>query len=175
MLQEKLDTVVHDSEIRRYYEANLANFAAEEYSVRAVFMKLPKDAPQQWNIARWLASTHENDIQELTDYSRRHAVILEFFDDEWVRWAVIERELPQPEAALRSMRQGNRRIEQRDDDFIYYVQIRERRAPGETEPLVFVKDRVKSIIINQRKMRFISELHRDIYNDALSKNQFVIY
>jgi len=40
---------------------------------------------------------------------------------------------------------------------------------------VFVKDKVKSIIINKRKLKFISELEQNIYNDALSKNQFEIY
>ena len=173
LLREKLDTMVHDSEIQSYYEANIANFSSEEYVVRAVFIKLPANAPTLWNPRRWYISDREKDVQDLTDYCRTHAVKYDFFD-EWVRWAYIEMELPQKDAATRQLTQYNY-FEQRDKDFIYLVRIREKRAPGDTAPLVFVKDKVKSIIINKRKLKFISELERNIYNDALSKNQFEIF
>ena len=67
------------------------------------------------------------------------------------------------------------RIEQQDERFLYLVHIREKRAPGSTAPLEFVRDKVKSIIINKRKLKFISELERNIYNDALEKKQFEIF
>ena len=174
MLQDKLDTVVHESEIKRYYEANIANFSAEEYAVRAVYIKLSVDAPELWNVRRWHVSTRENDVQNLTDYCQKYAVKYSFFDDEWIAWADIEWELPNREAAARQIRQTDR-IEQYDEQFVYFVHLREKRAPGDTAPLDFVKDKVKSIIINKRKLMFISELERNIYNDALEKNQFEIF
>ena len=174
MLQEKLDTIVNEHEIKRYYESNISNFSAEEYVVRAVYIKLPKDAPNLWNVRRWYVSARESDLRELIDHCRRHAVIFNFFNDAWLHWTDIEIELPQQEAATRQIRYSNR-IEQEDDDFIYFVHIREKRAPGETAPLLFVKDKVKSIIINQRKLKFISELQQDLYNDALAKRQFEIF
>ena len=174
MLQEKLDTVVHESEIRSYYEANIANFTSREYVVRVVFVKLPADAPEIWNFRRWLASEREEDVQALTEYCRRHALIYSFFDDEWITWETIEKEFPNPENARRQMTQ-NGRVEQNDSPYIYFAHIRERRAPGEPAPLVFVREKVKSIIINRRKLTFLSELRRNIYNDALERKQFEIY
>ena len=174
MLQEKLDTVVHESEIRSYYEANIANFTSREYAVRAVFVKLPANAPELWNFRRWIASVREDDVQSLIDYCRRNAVKYSFFDDEWTIWENIEREFPQPEAARRQMIQNNR-VEQHDDQFIYFVHIRDSRAPGEPAPLVLVRDKVKSIILNKRKLMFLSELRRNIYNDALEKRKFETY
>ena len=174
LLREKLDTVVLEPEIQRYYEANIANFSSDEYAVKAVYIKLPVNAPTLWNVRRWIMSDREKDVQDLTDYCRNHAVRYDLFDDEWVQWAIIEMELPQKETATRRMTQ-NEYMEQQDEDFIYFVRIREKRAPGDTAPLVFVKDKVKSIIINKRKLQFISELERDIYDDALAKNQFKIY
>ena len=174
LLRERLDTTVNDSEIQSYYEANMANFSSEEHVVRAVFIKLPANAPTLWNARRWYVSDREKDVQDLTDYCRTHAVKYDFFDDEWVRWTHIEMELPQKDAATKQLNQYNF-FEQRDENFIYLVRIREKKAPGDTAPLVFVKDKVKSIIINKRKLKFISELERNMYNDALSKNQFEIF
>ena len=173
-LQEKMDTTVLESEIRQYYEANQANFSLEEYAVRAVYIQLPINAPTVWNVRRWYVSDRERDVQDLADYCQNHAVKYDLIDDEWVQWANIERELPQQEAAKRQMTQYSY-FEQQDGDFLYFVRIRERRAPGDTAPLVFVKDKVKSIIINKRKLKLISDLERSIYDDALLKNQFEIY
>ena len=174
MLQEKLDTTVFDSEIKRFYETNIANFSSDDYVVRAVYIKLSADAPAIWNVRRWMASVNEDDIQNLTDYCRRYAAKYNFFDDEWVLWSNIEMELPYKDAATRTMKQ-NDRIEQQDGRFIYLVHIREKRAPGDAAPLAFVKNKVKSIIINKRKVKFISELERNIYNDGLAKKQFEIF
>ena len=174
LLREKLDTVVLGTEVQRYYEDNKANFSSEEYVVRAVYIKLPVNAPTLWNVRRWYVSDREKDIQDLTDYCRSHAARYDLFDDEWIQWVNIERELPQKEAATKRMIQYDQ-IEQQDGDFIYFVHIKEKRVPGDTAPLVFVKDKVKSIIINKRKLKFISELERNIYDDALAENQFEIY
>ena len=172
LLQEKLDTTALNSEIKNYYEAHIASFSIDEHVVKAMYIKLPVDAPTLWNVRRWIMSDREKDVQDLTDYCQRHAVSFYFFDDEWVQWKNIE--LPQKETATRQLAYSER-IEQQEEDFIYLVRIKDKRAPGETAPLALVKNKVKSIIINKRKLKFISELEQNIYNDALSKKQFEIY
>jgi hypothetical protein len=172
LLREKLDTTVLDSEIIRYYEANMANFSSDEYVVKAIYIKLPENSPTLWRVRQWLMSDQEKDIQDLTDYCQNYAVKFDFFDNEWVQWARIE--LPNKETATRLLANSDR-IEQQDGKFTYLVRIKGKRAPGDTAPLVFVKDKVKSIIINKRKLKFISELEQNIYTDALSKNQFEIF
>ena len=175
LLQEKLDTIVSESEIKRYYETNIDNFVSEEYLVMAAYVKLPVTAPTLWSVRQWLSSANENDAQNLTDYCRKHAAKYNFFDDSWVQWANIEAELPQKEYATRQMKQYERyRIEQHDENFHYFVQIKEKRSPGDAAPLMFVKNKVKSTIINKRKLKFVSELEQNIYNDALQKKQFEI-
>ena len=174
LLREKLDTAVLESEIQTYYEANEANFLSEEYVVKAVYIKLPANAPALWNVRRWYLSDVEKDIQDMADYCRDHAVEYELFDDEWVQWVIIENELPRKEAATKRLTQYDY-MEQQDEDFIYFVRIREKRAPDDIAPLALVRDKVKSIIINKRKLNFISELERNIYDDALTKNQFEIF
>ena len=172
LLREKLDTTVLDSEINRYYEENIANFSSDDYLVKAIYIKLPENSPTLWRIRQLIMSDQEKDVQELTDYCQRYAVQFDFFGNEWIQWAKIE--LPNKEAATKLLANSDR-IEQQDGKFTWLVRIKAKKAPGDTAPLVFVKDKVKSIIINKRKLKFISDLEQNIYNDALSKNQFEIY
>ncbi len=174
LLQDKLDTVVSNTELQSYYEANTPNFLLDEYVVKATFIKIPTNAPRINDVKRWYMSDQEKDIQELTQYCNRYASKYNYSNDDWVRWIEIENELPQKEAAAKQITQYNR-IEQQDNGSIYLVRIKEKRAPGEVTPLEIIKDRVKNIIINKRKLKFISELEKNIYNDALVKKQFEIY
>lgn len=174
LLQNKLDTAVTDADIQSYYETNIDNFLLDEYVVKALFLKIPANAPNLYDARRWYVSDREKDIQDLTNYCQKYAEKYDFFGDEWVSWSRIEKEMPKPDAAARQVASYNR-IEQNDDAFVYLVRFKEKRAPGEAAPLVIVKDRVKNIIINKRKLKFIGELEKNIYNDALVKKQFEIY
>jgi hypothetical protein len=174
LLLEKLDTAVLDSEIESYYQANTANFVADELAVKAIYLKLRAGAPELWNVRRWLASDRDSDIQALTEYSRSYAEAFDLFGGEWIPWQRIESELPSKEAAARQLAYSNQ-VEQQNDSAIWLVRILEKRAAGETAPLSFVKNKIKSIIINQRKLDFLVNLEQDIYNDALLKKQFEIY
>ena len=173
-IQEKLDTLVSDTQIEKYYTQNTANFIWEEYAVKALYIKLPKDAPKLYNIRRWYLSDNEKDIQDMAEYCSNYAVIYNDFGNEWIRWAELLNNLPQQEEATKQMARYDR-LEQQDDQFVYLVRLKEKTAPGEVAPLVFVRDKVRDIIINKRKLNFISELETRIYNDALAKKQFEIY
>ncbi len=175
LLREKLDTVVNANEIQSYYEANTANFSLDDYVVKALFLKIAKDAPNINDVKYRYMSDREKDVEWLTHYCYNYADKYDFFGDDWVLWSKIEAELPQKEIAAKQIMSQYGRIEQEDDKYVYLVRIKERRTPGETAPLVIVKEKVKNIIINKLKLKFISELEQNIYNDALRKKQFEIY
>jgi hypothetical protein len=174
LLREKLDTVVPVAEMQAYYERNTNSFLLKDYAVKALYLKIPADAPRIDHVKRWYTSSREKDIEELTRYGYNYALRFEYFNDEWIPWTRITSELPQREAADRQISLYNK-IEQEDNGFIYLAHIRDKKKPGEVAPLELVKSEVKSIIINKRKLKFISELERNIYNDALAKKQFEIY
>ncbi|MDR2038752.1 MAG: hypothetical protein LBQ60_12590 [Bacteroidales bacterium] len=174
MLYEKLDTTISGDEIQDYYDNNTANFILNEFVVKALYIQLPADAPNVYNVKRWYISDKEKDIQSLTEYCSTYALRCDFFNDDWIFWSDIEKELPQPEAASKQIVNGNR-IEQQNDKFIFLVNIKEKKGPGDIVPLAFVREKVKNIIINKRKLDFISNLEKKIYSDALKKKQFEIY
>jgi hypothetical protein len=174
LLHDKLDTVVTVAELQNYYEANTANFMLDEYAVKALYLKLPVDAPNLNDVRKWCVSGKEEDMESLTRYCYNYANKYDFFNNDWVLWSSIGNELPQKEAAEKALSQ-NSRIEQNDSEFIYFVYIKGKKAPGEITPLAIIRDKVKNIIINKRKLKFISGLEQNIYNDALSKKQFEIY
>jgi len=175
LILQKLDTVITEAEIEEYYNQNPSNFILDKNLVKALFIKLPRNAPNVEQFRRLYSSEKEEDVQQLEGYCYQYATKFDFFDDTWINFTRIQSELPQtiwsPEKSLK----WYRRIEQKDSVYNYFVYIRENRVEGETAPIDYVSDNIKSIILNKRKVRFVTDMENDIYNDAMSKGEFSIY
>lgn len=175
LILQKLDTVITQAEIEEYYNENTSNFILDMNLVKALFIKLPRNAPNVETFRQLYSSEKEEDIQQLENYCYQYATKYDFFNDTWINFTRIQSELPQtvysPERSLR----WTRKIEQRDSIYNYFVYIRDYRVEGETAPIDYVTDNIVSIILNKRKVRFITEMENDIYNDGMSKGEFTIY
>ncbi|MDR1865397.1 MAG: hypothetical protein LBR08_07480 [Bacteroidales bacterium] len=174
MLHEKLDTAVSDREIQDYYENNSANFILDETAVRALYICLPANAPNLHNVRRWYVSDKQKDVEELSEYCALNALVFENFNDDWALWRDVAERIPQAEEATRRMQYAGR-MEFQDERMVYFLHVREKKLKGEVAPLTFVREKIKYIIINKRKVEFITQLEKSIYNDALSRKQFEIY
>ena len=65
-------------------------------------------------------------------------------------------------------------IESTDENKYYLAAIKDYRLIGDKAPFEFVKDRIASLILNTRKIEFIEELQKNIFQKAKSTNQFKI-
>ncbi len=175
LIKQKLDTIITEEEIENYYTENSSNFILDKNIVKAVFIKLPFEAPNLNLIRQLYRSEKEEDFQQLESYCYQYAIKYDYFDDQWVDFENILQELPDdirnPERYLRY----NRTLEQQDSDSRYYVYIRDYKLVSEVAPLPYVNKNIKSIILNKRKLEFINDIENNIYQDALNKGSFTVY
>ena len=175
MLKDKLDTIVTDTEIEEYFNQNAANFILEENLIKALYIKIPKKAPNIEKVKVWYKSDQREDIKKLDSYCYNYASKYDYFKDNWVFFSFIQSELPKRIENEDEYLKSNKYIEQDDKDFYYFVYIKERNSKGAISPINFVHNRIKDIIINKRKVKFLTDLETKIYNDAQDHDNFVIY
>ena len=175
LILQKLDTLISDEEIETYYTENPSNFNLDRHIVKALFIKLPMDAPDLWRVRQMYRSEREEDFKELESYCYQYGVKYDYFNDDWTPFTTITRALPNeirnPESYLR----WNRYIEQQDSSFRYMVNLKEFSLAGTVAPLPYVEQKIMSIILNKRKVQFVRDLENNIYKDALNKGSFTIY
>ncbi len=70
---------------------------------------------------------------------------------------------------------GNKFIEVSDDNFTYYFKILQYKISDQESPLEFVKDEIRKIIINKRKVELAAKLENDVYNRAKENDDFEIF
>lgn len=175
LILQKLDTVITQEEVEVYYNENPSNFMLDRNLIKALFIKLPRNAPNVETLRQLYGSEKEEDIQQLESYCYQYATKYDFFSDAWINFTQIQSELPQPVYAPERYLKWNKKIEQRDSVYNYFVYVRDRRLEGDTAPIDYVTDNIRSIILNKRKVRFITEMENDIYNDGLVKGEFTVY
>ncbi|HEY4785480.1 MAG TPA: hypothetical protein VIH57_05505 [Bacteroidales bacterium] len=175
MIKDKLDTTVSDDEMEQYFNQNASSLILDDNVVKALFIKVPKNAPDIDNLKKWYKSDQREEIKKLDSYCFNYAVKFDYFKDEWVNFDVINSELPKPIANEDEYLSNNRTIEQSDSSFLYFVYLKEKVSKGSVSPLDFIKPKIKDIIVNKRKIKFLDDLETKIYHDAEDHDNFTIY
>jgi hypothetical protein len=175
LLRNKLDTLISDSEIQKYYEINISNFILSEGVIKGIFIKLPDNNTNISEIDRWCQINTEDNLQKLETYCFNHAKSFKYFNDKWTNINSVFNEIPLKYTNPEQLIRFNKRFELRDSSYIYLLYINEFLPEGKVAPLEMVEDNIKSIILNKRKIEFVNELENNIYRDAQNKNNFQIY
>lgn len=173
-LEQNLDTVVSDTIINEYYKENQSNFILGETLVKALFIKVPVNAPDVYKLRQWYRSDNDEDIKKLEAYCYQHAIVYDHFNDGWVNVNEVVRMIPSGPGSVNSLI-SRKYLESNDKDYYYFLSLKEIVPEGTVSPFELVKNDIHSIILNKRKVELINHLETSIYSDAQNRDQFTIY
>ncbi len=174
-IKQNLDTTVVDGEIQEYYDLYSGNFILEDNIVKALYIKIPAIAPNIDKVKKWYKSDVKEDLDNLESYCYEFGKNFDNFNEEWISFNQIINEIPFDIADKENYLKRRKFIETNDSSYYYFINIREYKLKSEVAPLSFVKENIKQIIINKRKLQLINELENNIYNDALNYGHFKIF
>lgn len=175
MMLQKMDTLVTETEIREYYDSHLQNFNLQRNILKALFLKLPLEAPNIDRAKAWYRSDEQNDIQSLESYAYQFAEKFDDFGENWISMNFLLRELPGNISNESYFLRTNQYYETSDSSYHYLVNIRDFRLKGSVAPLEYVRNDIKTIILNNRKIGFLQELENGIYNEGIKDNSFRVF
>ena len=174
-IREKLDTIVSDQEIEDYLNENSSNFILGDAVIKGSFIKVPVSAPEIYKLRQWCTTDDPENASNIESYCFEYADTYDHFNDEWMHLSQVLPLLPgslySPEYTIKT----RRLVEMRDDKFYYFLNIRDYVLSGEIAPFDMVKENIRSILINKRKISIVSELESSIYNDGQNHDSFTIY
>ena len=70
---------------------------------------------------------------------------------------------------------ANRYYETSDDSYLYFLKVAKYRISDNISPLEFVRDDIRNIILNKRKVMLAKRLEDEVYNKAVSEKEFEIF
>jgi hypothetical protein len=175
LIRQRLDTVVTDQEIEKYYAENQPNFELKDNIIKVLYLKVKRDAPKVKKVKDWYKSSNSKDRLQLEQYCYQFASDFHLDDETWLLFDELLKKVPIKTYDKESFLRNNKFIEIEDSTDLYLINIKEMKIRESLSPLSFVKDDIKVLIVNKRKLSLIREMEKAAYDEALKKNEFEIY
>jgi hypothetical protein len=174
-IHHKMDTLVNEQQVDEYYKINPSNFILNNHLIKGIFIQLPRSATNISNVRKWYRSDSPEDLNKLESYCYSNATKYEYFDEHWQYFNEIYQSLPETYERAESILRYRKNYEVTDTNFYYLLKISEYKLAGSVAPIEFVRNDIRNILINKRRIQMIQELEADIYKDALNHDNFSIY
>jgi hypothetical protein len=175
MMLQKMDTTITSGELENYYAKNENSFILTSNIAKALFIKLPVETPGLNKIRTLVRSDNQRDLQELESLCFQFAEKFDDFNDEWITMDRLSIELNEEITNQENFLKRTSFYETSDSSSVYLVKINDYRLRGSLSPFEYVRDDIKRMIWNNRRIEFIQALENGIYNEALKENGFKIY
>lgn len=175
LIAQRLDTIVSNSEIEKYYLDNQTNFHLTNNIVRLSYVKIPIGSKQTKQIRRYFYSENPGDKERLADLCDRYST--KYFLDEktWLIFDDVMKEVPIQTYNQEEFLRFRREFEIQDSLYLYLTKFYDFKIKESMSPLQFEKNRIKSIILNKRKLALLDSMRQDIYDEAVKKNIIETY
>lgn len=175
LMKQKMDTTVTINQIEQYYNSNYKNFNLNKNIVKAIFIKIPNEVANPPLLKNLMANSDAGGLNELKDYCVQYAKGFDIFIDNWVDFEIVKNNIPQKIDDAKRFLTHNNQIELNDSNYYYLVRILEFKLRNDVAPLEYIKNSIKNLILNQRKIEFLKDIEDNIYLEGIRKNKFKIY
>ena len=175
IVNSRIDSIVTDQEIESFYNMNIDNFKLNENLLKYRYLKVPSDNINISRIRRYIQRLNESD-REFLDSLNFQFADLKINDTMWF----TEREVISSIEFINQKNKSNyirinRLYEFEDDQYTNYFIVKDLLKSGNIPPLSYLYDRIKSNIINQRKLNLIQNINKEILNDALKSSKYEVF
>jgi len=175
-INERLDTLVTRPEIEQYYKDHTDLFTLRVPVVKVRFLDIMKDSPNLELLRKKMSSNDYEELAEVDSLAYSSALMYVDHSSEWIDMVSFAKYFDVDYGTLLSRMKYDGFVEieyERGDVRIGY--ILEMRHPGTTGPIEYCEERIKDIIITNRKHSLMSTLEQELLDDALDQENLIIY
>ncbi len=173
---KNLDSEVNQEDIENYYQVKSDNFLLKQNIIRCIYAQVPSSSPEINQFRRNFRAYPESNLEDIKAYCSRFSVKSFLEDSLWVIFDDVILGTPLENIENKTdFLSRNTYSETTRDDQVHFLKIFDFKISDEISPLEFIREDIKSIIINKRKLTLKEELEEKIYNEAREENLFEIY
>ncbi len=171
----KIDTVIANEEIEKYYNTNKSNFKANSPLVKLRYISLVKGNNKLATISAKFSSFKSKDKKDLKNLAIQFKDYA-FNDSIWVDIDQVYERLPfvNKENVTKYIDTGIS-YQYVDSTSVWLVKVKDMVHKNEVVPLSYILPTIKQIILNKRKTDLINKIQTEITNDAIKDNDFEIF
>ena len=170
IVSQEVENLIPDSEVEESYNENKDAFLAVEPYIKGLYIKVPKTASGISQVRQWYKDGSERSVDKIEKYGLRNAVDYEYFYDRWRSVNDFFLRLPTDADKEKNNIGKNKNIELSDSAFYYFLHIEDYLGKGEILPLEYAGKDIREIIMNNKRVEFITKMKKDLYDEACDNN-----
>ena len=175
MVKTTMDTLISELEIENYYDLNKSNFKLNEDLVKARFLKINNDNYNIKDIRIRFRRFNEKDIIFLDSISLQFSSF-SFNDSIWINKDLFFSKLPDIKTYVKNNIVKKTLFYQLEDSLeLYLLKIDKSIFRNDIVPLDYIKPTLRQILLNKKKLEFISDFEKDLIDDALQNKELEFY
>ena len=175
-IQQHLDENIGVQEITDYYNTHLDNFTLKQNIVQGTFIKVPRTAPRTNKIKDMIFSRKDKDQEELRSYCLSFSTAYHLNDSTWMAFDKLVVNSPIAEIPNKiQFLKTNPYYETSDTDHLYFLKVDHYKISDNVSPLEFVKEDIRNILLNKRKVELARALEDEVYENAVKQKNFEIF
>jgi hypothetical protein len=165
LLNQKFDTLVELDEVLNYYEINKKKYILNKNVFKGRFIIVDKFAPNIKRLYQIFRSNNLEDINELTNYCILYSKEYYLNDSSWIYFDQIKKKLP-ADITSNNYLLNTRFDVFEDEKLLYLLEIRNYKFKGDLSPFEIEKEKIKSLILNRKKIKYLDQLENDLIINA---------
>ena len=175
LVLQKLDTAVGNAEVEAYFHENRKEFVLKDNIVRVRWFKVREDDRRTLRKVEELwRSSKETDRHELELWLAAHGSPITDSHDQWVPFTELLASVPLKVENPTDWLPRQNKVMAKDSVNAYFVEFLEHRLSDGIAPFPLVHERIRAILLNQRKLQLIERMRNDLYQDALDRKDIEV-
>lgn len=163
LVRQKLDTVITPQQVQDYYDQHRSDFELKDDIVRVRWFKVTEqDRRARKRMEERFLSGDSERMHEIELWLAQQGIGIVDRSDTWTSWTDLRNEVPVDEDPPA---QGQRFVVH-EEPSTWFLDILEHRAKGSGSPQDIVRQDIRSILINKRKLDLIERMREDLYREA---------
>jgi hypothetical protein len=175
LINKNLDTIVKDSEAKKYFNNYTEAFTLNENLIQFRYVKVNEERGDLKDLIRRLKRFNNADKKVLDSLSIQFKSYA-LNDSIWVKPNKVLNKLPViTNANSDELLKKSNFLQLKDSLDLYLVQIKNVLNRGDTAPLSYVRPTINQIVVNKRKVDLLRQIESDITKDAIKNKKFEIF
>lgn len=175
LINQNLDTEVAEDQIYDYYNRNSAEFRLNRDIVQIASVSLPNDSKKKWIFTKLFRDYDSLMIDSLTSLAEQYALSYDFNIQEWRNFEDVIDTFDLKVKDNKSFLNEKKFFVVNNDDVYTLVKICDYKIVGDVSPCEMETDRIKYIILSNRKKELLENLYNDLYSKAVQEKAFDVF
>ncbi len=175
IVKSAMDTFISEQSVREYYNTNKLNFKLNQEIINARYLKINSENYNLKDVVKRFRRFKQSDKIFLDSISLQFSSYY-FNDSLWINKDVFFNKLPEINDRLKQNIVKNKLFYRLQDSLeLYLINIKDYKLKNDIAPFDFIKSTLKQVLLNKKKLEFISKFENEIIEDALQQNEFEFY